>query len=129
VRYTQASVFSGAIVAELVISAILTWLILSERPGFATILGGAVVLAGLFLLLRGYESPEEPHAEPVARGARRPPSLRLHPMLSGSVLNLRESPEPQRSSPALVVRIDCSDIKSRNRPRAAPVEEIRELFR
>jgi drug/metabolite transporter (DMT)-like permease len=42
-------------------------MVLSERPGFATILGGAVVLLGLFLLLRGYEKKSEEHpAEPVA---------------------------------------------------------------
>lgn len=66
VRYIQAAVISGAILAEPVISAVLAWLVLSERPGLATILGDAVVLAGLFFLLRGYESPEEPPAEPVA---------------------------------------------------------------
>jgi hypothetical protein len=36
-------------------------LILSERPGLPTILGG-VVLAGLFLLLRGYRIKPEPIA-------------------------------------------------------------------
>jgi drug/metabolite transporter (DMT)-like permease len=51
--YVEASVVSGAVLAEPVIAAFLAWLILSERPGPATILGGAVVLAGLSLLLRG----------------------------------------------------------------------------
>ncbi len=62
-RYVDASVISGTILAEPVFSAVLAWLILSERPGLATILGGAVVLAGLFLLLRGYRAPP---VEPVA---------------------------------------------------------------
>jgi len=35
-----------------VIAALLAWLILSERPGLATLLGGLVVLGGLYLLLR-----------------------------------------------------------------------------
>ena len=66
-RYVQASIISGTILAEPVVSALLAWMVLSERPGFATILGGAVVLLGLFLLLRGYEKkPEKYPAEPVA---------------------------------------------------------------
>jgi drug/metabolite transporter (DMT)-like permease len=66
-RYVQASIISGTILAEPVISALLAWMVLSERPGFATILGGAVVLLGLFLLLRGYEKKAEEYpAEPVA---------------------------------------------------------------
>src|SRR5215208_3476661 len=66
-RYVETSIISGTILAEPVVSAVLAWLVLSERPGLATILGGAVVLAGLFLLLRGYEQkPGEAPAEPVA---------------------------------------------------------------
>ncbi|MDQ3791579.1 MAG: DMT family transporter [Actinomycetota bacterium] len=66
-RYVEASIISGTILAEPVVSALLAWLVLSERPGLATILGGTVVLAGLFLLLRGYEKRSgEPPAEPVA---------------------------------------------------------------
>ncbi len=52
-RYVEASVISGTVLAEPVVAALLAWLVLSERPGPTTILGGAVVLAGLFLLLRG----------------------------------------------------------------------------
>ncbi|CAA9421001.1 MAG: Permease of the drug/metabolite transporter (DMT) superfamily [uncultured Rubrobacteraceae bacterium] len=52
-RYVEASVISGTVLAEPVIAALLAWLILSERPGTATLVGGAVVLAGIFLLLRG----------------------------------------------------------------------------
>jgi drug/metabolite transporter (DMT)-like permease len=59
-RYVEASIISGTILAEPVISALLAWMILSERPGTPTILGGAVVLAGLFLLLRGRRVPPEP---------------------------------------------------------------------
>jgi drug/metabolite transporter (DMT)-like permease len=67
-RYVEASIVSGTILTEPVVSAVLAWLILSEKPGLATLLGGAVVLAGLFLLLRGYRAPTEhpPPVEPVA---------------------------------------------------------------
>ena len=61
-RYVEASIVSGTILAEPVVSALLAWLILSERPGLPTILGGAVVLFGLFLLLRGYRVKPEPIA-------------------------------------------------------------------
>jgi drug/metabolite transporter (DMT)-like permease len=61
-RYVEASIVSGTILAEPVVSALLAWLILAERPGLPTILGGAVVLAGLFLLLRGYRIKAEPIA-------------------------------------------------------------------
>ncbi|MCA1715884.1 MAG: DMT family transporter, partial [Actinobacteria bacterium] len=62
-KYVDASIISGTILAETTGSALLTWLVLSERPGLATVLGGAVVLVGLYLLLRGYENkPEEPVA-------------------------------------------------------------------
>jgi drug/metabolite transporter (DMT)-like permease len=61
-RYVEASIVSGTILAEPVASAFLAWLILSERPGLPTILGGVVVLAGLFLLLRGYRTKAEPIA-------------------------------------------------------------------
>jgi drug/metabolite transporter (DMT)-like permease len=67
-RYVQASIISGTILAEPVISTLLAWLFLSENPGRATLLGGAVVLLGLFLLLRWYRVPrkEAPPVEPVA---------------------------------------------------------------
>ena len=64
-RYVQASVISGSVLAEPVVSALLAWLILSEKPGLAVLLGGAVVLLGLFLLLRGYRTPRE-KATPAA---------------------------------------------------------------
>jgi drug/metabolite transporter (DMT)-like permease len=53
-RHVEASIVSGTILAEPVVSALLAWLILSEKPGLPTILGGTVVPVGLFLLLRGY---------------------------------------------------------------------------
>jgi drug/metabolite transporter (DMT)-like permease len=59
-RYVEASIISGTILAEPAISALLAWIILSEGPGALTILGGAVVLVGLFLLLRGRRVPPEP---------------------------------------------------------------------
>ena len=52
-RYVEASVISGTVLAEPVVAALLAWLVLSEKPGTATLVGGAVVLAGIFLLLRG----------------------------------------------------------------------------
>ncbi len=51
--YVEASVVSGTILAEPVGSSLLAWLILHEKPGIATVLGGIVVLSGLFFLLRG----------------------------------------------------------------------------
>ncbi len=66
-RYVETSIISGTILAEPVVSAVLAWLVLSEKPGLATIIGGTIVLTGLFLLLRGYEQkPGEAPAEPVA---------------------------------------------------------------
>jgi drug/metabolite transporter (DMT)-like permease len=61
-RYVEASVISGTILAEPVVSALLAWLILSERPGVATVVGGVVVLSGLYLLLRGRRLRTEPVA-------------------------------------------------------------------
>ena len=61
-RYVEASIISGTILAEPVVSALLAWLILSETPGVLTILGGAVVLAGLFFLLSGRRVPSQPVA-------------------------------------------------------------------
>ena len=55
-EYVRASVVSGAILAEPVIAAVLAWLVLAEKPGLATLLGGIVVLVGLYLLLRGNAS-------------------------------------------------------------------------
>jgi len=64
-RYVETSIISGTILAEPLVSALLAWLVLSERPGLATLLGGAVVLLGLFLLLRGYRPPRGKTASPV----------------------------------------------------------------
>jgi len=52
-EYVRASIVSGAILAEPVIAALLAWLVLSTKPGLTTLLGGLVLLAGLYLLLRG----------------------------------------------------------------------------
>ena len=65
-RYVQASIVSGTILAEPVVSALLAWLVLSEKPGLATLFGGAVVLLGLFLLLRGYRDPREKNMPAVS---------------------------------------------------------------
>jgi drug/metabolite transporter (DMT)-like permease len=61
-RYVEASIVSGTILAEPVVSALLAWVILAEKPGLLTVLGGVVVLAGLFLLLRGYRAKPQPVA-------------------------------------------------------------------
>ena len=52
-EYVRASIVSGAVLAEPVIAALLAWLVLAEKPGQATLVGGVVVIAGLYLLLRG----------------------------------------------------------------------------
>ena len=64
-RYVEASIVSGTILAEPVVSALLAWLILSEKPGLLTLLGGTVVLLGLFLLLRGYRAAGERSEPPI----------------------------------------------------------------
>jgi len=61
-RYVEASVISGVVLAEPVVAAFLAWLVLSERPGLATLLGGAVVLVGLYFLLKGRPVPAQPVA-------------------------------------------------------------------
>ncbi|MGI8539561.1 MAG: DMT family transporter [Rubrobacteraceae bacterium] len=52
--YVDASIISGVVLVEPVASAVLAWLILSETPGIPTVIGGVVVIFGLFFLLRGY---------------------------------------------------------------------------
>ncbi|BBL78715.1 membrane protein [Rubrobacter xylanophilus] len=59
-RYVEASIVSGSILAEPVIAALLAWLVLAERPGWPTLVGGAVVLFGLALLLWGYRRAGSP---------------------------------------------------------------------
>ncbi len=59
-RYVEASVISGTVLAEPVVSALLAWLVLAEKPGLQTLLGGAVVLAGLYFLLKGRPVQAEP---------------------------------------------------------------------
>jgi drug/metabolite transporter (DMT)-like permease len=61
-RYVEASVISGTILAEPVVAAVLAWLVLSEKPGLLTALGGTIVLAGLYLLLKGRPVVAEPVA-------------------------------------------------------------------
>lgn len=55
--YVEASVISATVLVEPVAAALLAWLILAERPGLATALGGAIVLVGLYLLLSGRRKP------------------------------------------------------------------------
>lgn len=51
--FFEVSVISGVTLAEPVVSAVLAWLVLGETPGLPTIIGGFVVLGGLYLLLAG----------------------------------------------------------------------------
>jgi drug/metabolite transporter (DMT)-like permease len=60
-RYVHISIVSGTILAEPVVAALLAWLVLPERPGPLTIVGGAVVLAGLYFLLKGRSAAGEPN--------------------------------------------------------------------
>ena len=59
-RYVEASVISGTVLVEPVVAALLAWLVLSEKPGPGTVVGGAIVLVGIFLLLRGRRAPPGP---------------------------------------------------------------------
>ena len=59
-RYVEASIIAGTILAEPVIAAFLAWLVLSEKPGIATVIGGATILSGLYLLLWGRRAPPAP---------------------------------------------------------------------
>jgi hypothetical protein len=54
------SSFDYLSVAARVVTALLAWLVLTERPGLLTIVGGAVVLAGLYVLLEGRSAAGEP---------------------------------------------------------------------
>ena len=58
-RYVEASIISGTILAEPVVAAFLAWLVLSEKPGIATVIGGAIILSGLYFLLWGRRRPQE----------------------------------------------------------------------
>jgi drug/metabolite transporter (DMT)-like permease len=59
-RYVEASIVSGTILAEPIGSTLLAWLILGEAPGLRTLAGGAVVLAGLAVLLSGRRVSAKP---------------------------------------------------------------------
>lgn len=61
-RRVPAAVVSGSILAEPVVSTALAWLVFSERPGPATFAGGAIVLAGLAVLLTGPDAARTPTA-------------------------------------------------------------------
>jgi drug/metabolite transporter (DMT)-like permease len=47
-----ASLVATAFLGEPVGASILAWWLLTEAPGFATLLGGSVILIGLFLTMR-----------------------------------------------------------------------------
>ncbi len=52
-RYLKAAVLSGTILVEPVVATALAWMFLDEIPAPLTLVGGSVVLVGLWLLLRG----------------------------------------------------------------------------
>jgi drug/metabolite transporter (DMT)-like permease len=52
-RYLKAAVLSGTILVEPVVATGLAWVILDEVPVAQTLVGGAIVLAGLGLLVKG----------------------------------------------------------------------------
>ncbi len=56
-RYVEASLVSATVLVEPVAASVLAWFVLAERPGLPTIIGGSVVLGGLYLLLRGRRVP------------------------------------------------------------------------
>ena len=49
--HVRASVVAVALLAEPVGATILAWTILGETPGLATVVGGAIVLAGVYLAI------------------------------------------------------------------------------
>lgn len=59
-RYIETSIVAGTILAEPVLAALLAWFVLSEKPGISTVIGGAIILTGLYLLLWGRRTPPEP---------------------------------------------------------------------
>lgn len=52
-RYVSASVVSVSLLGEPVLSSIWAYLLLSENPGTVVIAGGAVTLAGIYMVSRG----------------------------------------------------------------------------
>ncbi|MCK4455909.1 MAG: DMT family transporter [Thermoplasmata archaeon] len=52
-RYVAALLVSASILAEPILSSILAYFLLSEVPSFFVILGGPIVLAGIFLVVFG----------------------------------------------------------------------------
>jgi drug/metabolite transporter (DMT)-like permease len=52
-RHVSASVVAVTFVAEPVVSALLAWLILQQQPSLATVVGGGIILAGIFLVAKG----------------------------------------------------------------------------
>jgi drug/metabolite transporter (DMT)-like permease len=56
-RYVSAAVVGVAMLGEPVVTTILAWVLLGESPGRAALIGGAAILAGVYLALRGSEEP------------------------------------------------------------------------
>lgn len=58
-RYVEASILAGTILAEPIVASFLAWVVLSEEPQTATVIGGAIILVGLYLLLWGRRAPQD----------------------------------------------------------------------
>ena len=52
-RFVKAPILSGTILLEPVLSTLFAWAILSETPVMTSLVGGAVILVGLALVIRG----------------------------------------------------------------------------
>ena len=57
-KYLSTPVVAVSLLGEPVGSSILAWLVLSEKPGVATIAGGILILGGILLAVRGERRPD-----------------------------------------------------------------------
>ncbi|MCA1812888.1 MAG: DMT family transporter [Halobacteriales archaeon] len=62
-RWVPASLVSTAIVGEPIGSALLAWLVLAEVPPVASLLGGAVILVGVYLVASSQRTAGAPVAD------------------------------------------------------------------
>ena len=59
-RYMEASIISGTILAEPVVAAFLAWLVLSERPGLLTLPAARSYSAGCIVSSKDVRSEPDP---------------------------------------------------------------------
>jgi len=62
-RHLPASVIGVAILGEPVVTTLLAWAVLAEAPGRTVFIGGAAILAGVYLALRRGGEPSSKRAE------------------------------------------------------------------